>query len=287
MSNGEYETKKTSPLVWVGLGCGGCLGVIVLLLVIGGIIVHRYVRHFHGVMVEFVENKKGVMEAQQILLAFHNYHDTTRAFPPAYTVDAEGKPLHSWRVQILPFIEEQELYNKIRHDEPWDSEYNSQFHSQMPAIFRGAFDSSPASTGMTNYVWVVGENTVGNGSSGISLSRMSDGTSNTAVLFETRRPICWMAPEDLTLDDLDKGISEDENDVEAGINSHVLSNGNRVSIVGFGDGSVMLMRSDVPVDVLRALVIMNDGKSVSASDYATNPDEEMEKAMREVFPIQR
>ena len=287
MSNGEYETKKTSPLLWVGLGCGGCLGVIVLLLVIGGMIVHSYVSKFKNAMMEYAENNVGVFEAQQILLAFHNYHDTTRAFPPAYTVDAEGKPLHSWRVQILPFIEEQELYDRIRHDEPWDSEYNSQFHSQMPDIFRGAFDSSPTSTGMTNYVWVVGENTVSDGPSASPLSKMVDGTSNTAVLFETRRPICWMAPEDLTLDDLEKGISEDENDVEAGINSHVLPNGNRVSIVGFGDGSVWLMNSNVPVDVLRAFVIMNDGKSVYASDYATDAEEEMEKAMREVFPIRR
>jgi len=66
-----------------------------------------------------------------ILLAFHNYSDTHGALPPLYTVDDEGKPLHSWRVLILPFLEQQDLYNQIRLDEPWDSEYNKQFHDRM------------------------------------------------------------------------------------------------------------------------------------------------------------
>lgn len=64
----------------------------------------------------------------QLALAFHNYHDMYGSFPPAYTKDENGKILHGWRVLILPFIEERELYEKIRLNEPWDSEYNSQFH---------------------------------------------------------------------------------------------------------------------------------------------------------------
>ena len=66
-----------------------------------------------------------------ILLAFHSYSDTYGALPPLYTVDEEGKPLHSWRVLILPFLDQQDLYNQIRLDEPWDSEYNKQFHDRM------------------------------------------------------------------------------------------------------------------------------------------------------------
>jgi len=72
---------------------------------------------------------------KQITLAFHNYHDAHHSFPPAYTVDANCKPLHSWRVLILPYLEKNDLYSKIRLYEPWDSEYNSQFHDQNEPVF--------------------------------------------------------------------------------------------------------------------------------------------------------
>ena len=66
---------------------------------------------------------------RQIGIALFNYLDAYHAFPPLYTVDAEGKPLHSWRTLILPFIEQNALYQQIRLDEPWDSEHNKQFHN--------------------------------------------------------------------------------------------------------------------------------------------------------------
>ncbi|MDR0521779.1 MAG: DUF1559 domain-containing protein [Planctomycetaceae bacterium] len=71
-----------------------------------------------------------------IVFAFHDYHSVYHTLPPAYSVDANGKPLHSWRVLILPYIGQEDLYKQIRLDEPWDSEYNKQFHSQMPAVYR-------------------------------------------------------------------------------------------------------------------------------------------------------
>ena len=50
---------------------------------------------------------------KQIWLALHNYHDEYQAFPPAYTVDAEGQPLHSWRTLILPYMDQKPLYDKL------------------------------------------------------------------------------------------------------------------------------------------------------------------------------
>ncbi|MBQ7815447.1 MAG: DUF1559 domain-containing protein, partial [Thermoguttaceae bacterium] len=70
---------------------------------------------------------------------FRDAHKET--FPALYSVDASGRPLHSWRVHLLPFLgkkAESELYSKIRLDEPWDSEYNRQFHAQTPAVYRRA-----------------------------------------------------------------------------------------------------------------------------------------------------
>lgn len=75
------------------------------------------------------------MNLKQIAIGLYNYADTYGRFPPAWTVDSQGKPLHSWRVLILPYLEYQHLYDKIRLSEPWDSEYNRQFHDKMPSCF--------------------------------------------------------------------------------------------------------------------------------------------------------
>ncbi|MCL2711649.1 MAG: DUF1559 domain-containing protein [Planctomycetaceae bacterium] len=71
-------------------------------------------------------------------VALQNYHDHHGSFPPAYTVDAEGNPLHSWRILILPYfapgvIEQKwkDIYDQIRFDEPWDSEHNRQFNEYI------------------------------------------------------------------------------------------------------------------------------------------------------------
>jgi len=56
----------------------------------------------------------------QIKLALQNYHSTYGSFPPAYVADATGKPMHSWRVLILPFLEQDSLYNAYSMAEPWD-----------------------------------------------------------------------------------------------------------------------------------------------------------------------
>ncbi|HSG73025.1 MAG TPA: DUF1559 domain-containing protein, partial [Planctomycetaceae bacterium] len=63
---------------------------------------------------------------KQIGLALHNYHDSFGTFPPAYTVDADGKPLHSWRTLILPFVEQQSLYDSIDLTKPWDDPANAE-----------------------------------------------------------------------------------------------------------------------------------------------------------------
>src|SRR3990172_9467251 len=60
----------------------------------------------------------------QIEMALHYYHDKYHCFPPAYVADASGRPLHSWRVLLLPFLEQENLYRQYRFDEPWDGPHN-------------------------------------------------------------------------------------------------------------------------------------------------------------------
>ena len=71
---------------------------------------------------------------KQLALGIHNFHSAYRKLPAART-DENGQPLLSWRVAILPFIEQQALYEQFHLDEPWDSEHNLKLIDQMPATF--------------------------------------------------------------------------------------------------------------------------------------------------------
>jgi type II secretory pathway pseudopilin PulG len=72
---------------------------------------------------------------KQIGLALHNYHDTYGGFPPAYTVDEQGKPLHSWRTLILPFVDQAPLYDTIDLTKPWDDPANAEAYKAMPPVY--------------------------------------------------------------------------------------------------------------------------------------------------------
>ena len=95
---------------------------------------------------EAARRSQCVNNLKMIALAMHNYHSTNNAFPRPAITDAKGKPLLSWRVAILPFIDQQALYNRFKLDEPWDSPHNKELLKEMPATYlcptRGNADPS-------------------------------------------------------------------------------------------------------------------------------------------------
>jgi hypothetical protein len=106
--------------------------------------------------VELSRRSACVVNLKQIALALHNYHDTYGTFPPAYVADENGRPMHSWRVLILPFLESSDVYSKYRFDEPWDGPHNRLLADRMPYAYRCPSESrnSPPSR-ITSYVAVV------------------------------------------------------------------------------------------------------------------------------------
>src|SRR5438270_2879813 len=68
-------------------------------------------------------------------MAMRSYEDRHGQLPPAVVYGEDGRPLHSWRVLILPFIGEEDLHRQFKMDEPWDSRHNSQLLSKMPAMY--------------------------------------------------------------------------------------------------------------------------------------------------------
>lgn len=140
---------------------------------------------------------------KQIGLAMTNYIDVHKGFPPAESYDDQGQPLLSWRVHILPFVGEQELYKSFHLDEPWDSEHNKTLVARMPAVYKNP--NLASDDGMTNYLAVVGEDSVIQPKKSTTFADIRDGTSNTIVVVEAdaAHAVNWTQPEDWSPDDDD------------------------------------------------------------------------------------
>jgi hypothetical protein len=139
---------------------------------------------------------------KQIGIAMHAYHDAMGALPGPAIVDKTGKPLLSWRVAILPYIEQQNLYRQFKLDEPWDSEHNIKLLDKMPAIY--ALPTRNAKKGETFFRVFTGPNTPYHperpGGAGPRIVEFTDGTSNTILVAEANGSVPWSKPEDLVID---------------------------------------------------------------------------------------
>ncbi len=130
-------------------------------------------------------------------LALVNYHSYYNCFPPAYIADANGKPLHSWRVLIYPFMESSSIYSSYNLAEPWDGPNNRRLLDQYwPSCYN--CPSRDAKRGMTSYVMIVGPKTAFPGVRTISLDDIRDGAERTIVIAEVSNvDIAWTEPRDL------------------------------------------------------------------------------------------
>ncbi len=140
---------------------------------------------------------------KQIALALYNYHDLYGSLPPAFVADASGRPMHSWRVLLLPFLDHAPLYNRYRFDEPWDGPNNKKLADTILAIYNCPSDDH-GGTGtpstMTNYVAIVGSETAWPESGTTTFKDFSDGVPNTLLVVEVANSgIHWMEPRDLHL----------------------------------------------------------------------------------------
>lgn len=151
---------------------------------------------------EAARRAQGSNNLKQIGLAMQNHADVFKQFPPR-AIYKEGKPLLSWRVKILPFIEQNELYKEFHLDEPWDSEHNRQLIARMPPVYANpVLDDKLIAAGMTDYLAPVGPNTAFKGEQGLGFAAFKDGTSNTVMVVEANadRAVIWTKPDDFEVD---------------------------------------------------------------------------------------
>lgn len=127
-------------------------------------------------------------------LALQAYHAAHGSYPPAFVADAAGKPIHSWRALLLPYLDEPELAGAYRLDEPWDGPHNAELASRVPAAYRcPAHDRE----GCSSYGVVVGPETAWPGPVGISMAQVVDGWAYLTIELEGGVP--WPEPRDLTI----------------------------------------------------------------------------------------
>jgi hypothetical protein len=187
-------------------------------------------------------------QLKQIGIAMQNFHDVNKMFPPRTIKDDDGKPLLSWRVAILPYLEEVELYREFHLDEPWDSEHNKRLIERMPAVYQNPSFDQP---GKTLYLAPVGDGTVFGGDDGVNIRQIRDGTSRTAMIVEAdpTHAVEWTRPDDLPV----------------AVGNPAAGMGNlRPGIfnVLFGDASVHAIPKDVDPQVLWSLFTYNGREAV-------------------------
>ena len=125
-----------------------------------------------------------------IILALKNYEANHGELPPIRTgsePDENGIYPHSWRVYILPYLEYGKLFEQIRLNEPWDSEWNRQFHSQVPSCFAEPWSlGRDIRKGQTSFCLLTP----------LKAQKTADLAENASrtVLIAESHPGCWMDP---------------------------------------------------------------------------------------------
>ena len=236
-STGNPESGQSgsgwSPLQW--LGCLVVAGVVVVLVVALMLPVTRSA----GPAARRTQCKNNL---KQIALALHLYHDQWNRFPPAYTVDADGRPLHSWRTLILPYLDQRRLYETIDLSIPWDDPSNQTAYETKVLAYR--CPSIDIADAQTTYMAIVSPESCLRPVESSPLSEITDDAGKTMMVIEVNssQAVHWMSP-----------LDADEAMVLGLGQTGELPHANVLHAV-FVDGSVQPLLADVPAAERRAAI---------------------------------
>lgn len=258
MSDNPYQSpgtegKSTSEMV--GSLVVGLIKVFTVLGVIGILISLFLLPMFRRSSPSAARRIQCTNNLKQIGMALHNYHGEYNAFPPAYTVDANGKPLHSWRTLLLPYIDQKQLYEKIDLSKPWNDPVNKLASETTLDIY-----CCPASNheNQTTYLAIVGDHYGWRAGESRKLAEISDDHNFTIMIIDVppEDQVPWMSPQDTNEQSVLNFRSGSKLSHSGGVNSL------RV------DGSVRFLPSKMDVTVFKAMLTIdgNDDKIVREAD---------------------
>ena len=190
-------------------------------------------------------------------LALHNYHDIYGSFPPAYTVDEQGNRLHSWRTLLLPYLDEEELYDAIDLTKPWDDPANAETLKTFIPCYSNPVNNfyELGIEHHTTFLGVASEGGFFQGPQARRLNEIADGDSKTwaVIEVEANHSVPWFSPYDAEapylLHAIRKGVLMPHNETDF----HVL----------YAHGAVTQHDSVLPFKVRKAyLSIAGDDNSI-------------------------
>ena len=200
-------------------------------------------------------------------LAFENYASVNGIYPAVFTLGPDSKPWHSWRVEILPFIEHQNVYDRYSFDEPWNGPNNRLLSDQISVeIFQCPSGRDIERTQNTNYVVLVGPETIFPGKTGTDPNEILDGPENTIRFVECHNAsIHWMEPRDL-----DASIATtfviDSPDGPSISSPHPTG-----PLIGFADQECVRVMPSASPNQLRDLSTINGGETTTRADIESLP----------------
>jgi RNA polymerase sigma factor (sigma-70 family) len=210
---------------------------------------------------------------RRLALAMYNFATTnpTLAFPAA-AISKDGKPLLSWRVALLPYLDtavgrdQHVLYEKFHLDEPWNSPHNKALLDQMPEVFAPVVRKGDPK-GSTYYQVFSGPGALFEGTGGKKIEDVFDGTSNTFLVVEAAKAVPWTKPEDLPFD-------KDQGKVNPLPRLGGQFDGGFHAV--FADGAAYLISKTIDVATLRALITRNGGEVIPFDKIPSTPPRERE-----------
>jgi RNA polymerase sigma factor (sigma-70 family) len=204
---------------------------------------------------EEAARRQSMDNLKSLTLAMHNYHDMNGQFPPAAVYSKDGKPLLSWRVLLLPYLDQRDLFAQFKLDEPWDGPTNKKLLARMPDIYAVPLGKAKG-TQNTIYQVFTGAgpvHTIFPGPNASRIADITDGTSNTILIVEAADAVPWTKPADLPYDPK-KPLPKVGGMFKKGFQA------------AFADGSVHFLKQTIKEATLRALITCNDGEVIDAND---------------------
>jgi hypothetical protein len=190
--------------------------------------------------------------------AIRYYHDTFKCLPPPAVYSKNGKPLLSWRVLLLPFLEESELYRQFKLDEPWDSPHNKPLLETVPGCYCMHGIVRPP---LTHYRAFVGPGTAFE-RDGLTWRDFPDGLENTILIVEASEPIPWTKPDELVYDPAKPLPSLGGHDTKPFYFLRFETSRKPGFSAVFADGTARFITSQPDEKTLRALITRNGGEEV-------------------------
>jgi len=198
---------------------------------------------------------------RKIASALESYHKDHGHFPPAVVNDADGNPMHSWRVLILPYLGEEDLYSQYDLSQSWNSPANSKLAGQTPWFYRCPTTLSPTNSTSTDYFAIAGSDTAWSGTKTLHKEDIHDGLAATVLIAETECDpgVHWMEPKDLAIDEfLDASDS-----ANALVHPHLYRDAQEFGRhVLMADGTVRFVPKTFPRATLESLLTINGGEGI-------------------------